>query len=46
MKTLTLHKLSEPALEALGARIAQSLFPGAFLALLPGRLPQRAASGM
>ena len=33
MKTLTLHKLSEPALEALGARIAQSLFPGAFLAL-------------
>ena len=33
MKTLTLHNFSEPALGALGARIAQGMFPGAFLAL-------------
>ena len=33
MKTLTLESLTEPRVEALGAHIAGTLFPGAFLAL-------------
>ena len=36
MKTLTLESLTEPGVEALGARIAGALFPGAFLALFGG----------
>ncbi len=36
MKTLTLESLTEPGVEALGARIAGVLFPGAFLALFGG----------
>lgn len=36
MKTLTLENLMEPMVEALGARVARQLFPGAFLALFGG----------
>ncbi len=36
MKALTLKNLTEPMVEALGARLAAKLFPGAFLALFGG----------